>query len=321
MLTNQQIEYVMAVAEERSFSKAAKKLFVTQPSLSKFIINLETQLGIALFDRSSSPITVTEAGSIFIETANQMKELEKDMFNKMSDLAGLKNGTLKIGASPFRASSLLSQSVVAFHSRYPDIQISIYEDSMTELEQDLLKGDLDIAIGMSKFDTELFGVEDLALEKLYLAVPQKLPINKRLSAFRLTAEDIKFNSEKLYSLEHVDLRDFRREDFVFQNNSDYSSQSILKICKNAGFSPKISFTSKNLETIFSFVTSGLGVAFIPDTFIRYSNKYEHPVYYAVSDILSENQIKLIYKKNKYLSRAAQQFCITLKELISMGTWK
>ncbi|MDO5559087.1 MAG: LysR family transcriptional regulator [Oscillospiraceae bacterium] len=320
-MTNQQIEYVMAVAEERSFSKAAKKLFVTQPSLSKFIINLETQLGIALFDRSSSPITITEAGSIFIETANRMKELEQDMFNKMSDLAGLKNGSLRIGASPFRASSLLSQSVVAFHSRYPDIQILISENQITELEQELLKGELDIAIGMSKFDTELFGVEDLALEKLYLAVPEKLPINKKLAAYKLNADDIKFNSEKLFSLEHADLREFRKEDFIFQNNSDYNSQSILKICKNAGFNPKITFTSRSLETIFSFVTSGLGIAFIPDTFIRYSNKSEHPVYYAVSDILAENQIKLIYKKNKYLSKAAQQFCITLKELISMGTWK
>ena len=128
-MTPQQIEYVLAVAEERSFSRAAKKLFVTQPSLSKFIINLETSLGVTLFDRSSSPITVTEAGNIFIETANRIKDIEEEMMLKMNELSGLKNGTLKIGTSPFYAANMLMKTVLFLHEQYPDIQIRIMDNT------------------------------------------------------------------------------------------------------------------------------------------------------------------------------------------------
>lgn len=320
-MTPQQIEYVLAVAEERSFSKAAKKLFVTQPSLSKFIINLETSLGVTLFDRSSSPITVTEAGSIFIETANRMKELEDDMALKMSDIAGLKNGTVKIGTSPFYAANMLVKTVAHFHKKFPDIHISIFEDSYRNLEESILRGDIDIMIGTGNVDEELFNTEDLCMEKLYLAVPAKRNINKKLTEYALTAEDIKTNSEKLFFENFANLNAFKKEKFIFQYSSDSSYNIIKKICRNSGFSPDIAFRSNTLDTIFSFVTSGLGVGFIPDTFIKFSEIPEHPVYYALGYTELENHIKLIYKKNKYLSRAALEFSNTLRELIGLGTWK
>lgn len=320
-MTSQQIEYVLAVAEERSFSRAARKLFVTQPTLSKFIINLEANLGVTLFDRSSSPITVTEAGNIFIETANQMKNLEKDMTVKMSDLIGLKNGLLKIGTSPFYASNMLLKTIINFHERYPELQISVMEDFSSALEHNLLKGNLDIVIGTSSFDEELFGIEELCLEKLYFAVPAEKAINKKYGKYAITAEDIKNNSDRLFTCEGINLNMFSKERFIFQNNSELSSHSIMKICRSHGFTPNISFGSNNLETVFAFVSSGLGVAFIPDTYIKFSGISKHPIYYSIDNLELESHIKLIYKKNKYLSKATIAFSNTLKELIGMGTWK
>ncbi len=320
-MTPQQIEYVLAVAEERSFSRAARKLFVTQPTLSKFIINLEANLGVTLFDRSTSPITVTEAGKIFIETANQMKNLEKDMTVKMSDLIGLKNGLIKIGTSSFYASNMLLKTILKFHERYPEIQISVMEDFSSALEQNLLKGNLDIVIGTSCFDEELFGIEELCLEKLYFAVPAEKAINKKYSEYAITAEEIKNNSDRLFTCESININVFKKERFIFQNNSELSTHSITKICKSHGFTANISFGSNNLETVFAFVSAGLGVAFIPDTYIKFSDISKHPVYYSLDNLELESHIKLIYKKNKYLSKAAIAFCNTLKELIGMGTWK
>lgn len=320
-MTPQQIEYVLAVAEERSFSKAAKKLFVTQPSLSKFIINLESSLGVTLFDRSSSPITVTEAGNIFIETANRMKELEDDMAIKMNDLAGLRNGTLRIGTSPFYAANMLLKTVLHFHKKYPDIQISIHEDSYRNLEDGILKGDIDIMIGTAKVDEELFNTEELCMEKLYLAVPQGRAINKKCSDIVLEAEDIITNSENLFIRGSVNLNLFRKERFIMQSGGAASSSAIKKICRNAGFDPDISLRSNNLDTIFAFVNAGLGVAFIPDTYIKFSDITEHPCYYSIACPDVETYIKLIYKKNKYLSRSAIEFSNALRELIGLGTWK
>ncbi len=320
-MTPQQIEYVLAVAEERSFSKAAKKLFVTQPSLSKFIINLESSLGVMLFDRSSSPITITEAGNIFIQTANQMKELEDDMALKMGDLMGMKNGTLKIGTSPFYAANMLLKSVISFHNKYPEIQISIREDNSTNLEDLILRGDLDIMIGTANVDEDLFNVEELCMEKIYLAVPRSSSVNKKCTELALEAEDVKSNSEKLFLNEEVNLNLFRKERFILQNNSECSAAAIKRLCKKSGFLPNVSFKSNSLETVFAFLSAGLCAAFVPDTYIKFADIAEHPVYYSLNDSDMEKHIKLIYKKNKYLSKASLEFSNTLKELIGMGTWK
>ena len=87
------------------------------------------------------------------------------------------------------------------------------------------------------------------------------------------------------------------------------------------FSPDIVLESSNLDTIFSFVCKGLGVAFLPDTFIKFAEVSDHPAYYTINSPEAENHIKLIYKKNKYLSAPAIEFCNTLRELIGLGTWK
>ena len=320
-MTPQQIEYVLAVAEERSFSKAAKKLFVTQPSLSKFIINLETTMGVTLFDRSSSPITVTDAGKIFIETANRMKELEDEMSLKINELAGLKNGNLRIGTSPFYAANMLLKTVSSFHRKYPDIRITIQEDTYRNLEDSVLRGDIDLMIGTSSADEELFNIEVLCMEKLYLAVPLNRVVNRKCTDLMLTADDIKNNSEKLFMAETVKMDIFKKEKFIFRSNSDSSQNYLKKICRAAGFSPEIILESNNLDTIFSFVCEGLGLAFVPDTFIKFANVPVHPAYYSVSNQEAETHIKLIYKKNKYLSAPAIEFCNTLRELIGMGPWK
>ena len=107
-MTSQQIEYVLAVAEQRSFSKAAQKLYVTQPALSQYVMNIEKQLGVQLFDRSTSPIRLTQAGEAFVRSAEQIKVIEDNLMNELSDIAEIKSGSLKIGASTFRASCLLS---------------------------------------------------------------------------------------------------------------------------------------------------------------------------------------------------------------------
>lgn len=320
-MTPQQIEYVLAVAEERSFSKAAKKLFVTQPSLSKFIINLETSMGVTLFDRSSSPITVTDAGKIFIETANRMKELEDEMALKINELAGLKNGNLRIGTSPFYAANMLLKTVASFHRKYPDIRISIQEDNYRNLEDSVLRGDIDLMIGTSAADEELFNIEVLCMEKLYLAVPQSRAVNKKYASLILTADDIRQNSEKLFMAETVRIEQFKKEKFIFRSNNDSNQNYLKKICRAAGFSPDIVLESSNLDTIFSFVCNGLGAAFLPDTFIKFSEFSEHPAYYTINSPEAESHIKLIYKKNKYLSAPAIEFCNTLRELIGLGTWK
>ena len=320
-MTSQQIEYVLTLAELRSFSKAAKKLYVTQPSLTQYISNLEKQLGLSLFDRSTSPIRLTAAGEVYIAAAQKMKDLEDDLTNELYDLMALKKGTLKIGTSSFRASYLLAKSITAFHAQYPAITISIMEDSMENLLALIQQGKLDLVIGTYAFDYKTFHVEDLAPEQLYLALPPTHPLNDTLKDYRLTASDIKNNSLQALMSPPIDLSLLQDVPFICTTEGEYPADLIRTICETAHFKPRTLLEVKTLDTLFALTLSGLGLSFIPDTLIRFGNFYQHPYYYALNHPLCKSTISLVSRRNGYFSKIAMEYSLLLKQLISIGTWR
>lgn len=320
-MTSQQIEYVLTLAELKSFSKAAQKLYVTQPSLSQYISNLEKQLGISLFDRSTTPIRLTPAGEVYIAAAQKMRDLEEDLANELYDLMALKKGTLKIGTSSFRASYLLAKSIAAFHAQYPAITITIMEDSMENLLPLMQQGKLDLVIGTYAFDCKTFHVEELAPEQLYLAVPPAHPLNETLKDYRLTASDIKNNSLQALMAPAVDLSLLQDVPFICTTEGEYSTEIIHTLCETAHFKPHTLLEVKTLDTLFSLTLSGLGLSLIPDTLIRFGNFHQHPYYYALNHPLCKSTISLVSKRNGYFSKIALEYSLLLKQLISIGTWR
>lgn len=319
-MTTQQIEYVLTLAEEKSFSKASQKLYVTQPSLSQFIKNLENELSTQLFDRSSSPIRLTPTGEAYVKAARKIKALEQELNNQIADLTNLQSGELNIGTSPFRASCLLPKSIAAFQKKYPGVLIHILENQMSNLEGAALEGNLDLYLGTGPFNESLFHAESLAEEQLYLAVPHDCPLNKGLEAFQISDSDIKLDSFKLHKTPAVDLSLFKTEQFIFQQQGQKLYSHALDICQSASFEPNIILFSERLETTFSWVLAGIGLSFIPDFLIRFGNYEKHPVYYKISHPLATRHLSIAYKKNRYLSRTAIEYITVLKQLIGYGTW-
>lgn len=320
-MTPSQLEYMLILAEERSFSKAAKRLCVTQPSLSQLIQNLENQLKVQLFDRSTSPIRLTQAGEIFVEAALKMKLEENNMMKRLTDLQELKTGSLKIGTSPFRASCLMSKSIAEFQERHKGITVSIVEDDIQKLEEGIVNGTLDLVICPTPRTTTNFHLEELAVEKLYLALAKENPLNEKLKEYRLMAEDIRVNTPKLFQTKPVDFSEFAKEKLILLDHSEFDSDLIQSLCDRNNVEAQGSLRTKHVETAFSFVISGLGAAFLPDTYIRFGNISNHPYYYEIDDKRTENKLVLVSKRNSYLSRAAKEYCLILKELIGIGTWK
>jgi DNA-binding transcriptional LysR family regulator len=152
-MTSQQIEYLLILAEERSFSKASQRLYVTQPSLSQFVKNLENELHTQLFDRSTSPIRLTPSGDAYVKAAKKIKSIEEELNNQIADLTNLQSGQLNIGTSPFRASCLLPKSIAEFHKKYPGVELHINENQMIDLEEATLEGMLDLYIGTGPMKT------------------------------------------------------------------------------------------------------------------------------------------------------------------------
>lgn len=322
-MNTQQIEYVLTLAEEKSFSKAAAKLYVTQPSLSQYIMNIEKQAGVQLFDRSTSPIKLTAAGEIYVNTAEKIKTLEENMTNRLSDLEKLHSGTLRIGASTFRASCMLSKSITEFRKKYSGINLSITEGSREYLLEAVRRGELDLAVSSGSFDEKLFRYEELSKEKLFLAVPKENSINEKLTEYALTDKDIRTQSMKYIMTKPVDIEKLKDLSFVVLNNGnsgEFSTDKIFDEFRKHGIKHKTVLNVKTVETLFSFVNAGFGAAFIPDTLIKFGNFKVHPVYYSFKDN-AENSVCLVSKRSGYFSNAAQEYSLLLKKLVDIGTWR
>jgi DNA-binding transcriptional LysR family regulator len=319
-MTPQQIEYVLALAEERNFSKAAKRLFVTQPSLSQFIKNLESQLKAVLFDRSISPLRLTPAGEAYVYAARKILAVQNELDHLIADISNLQVGELTIGTSPFRASCLLPKSIKAFQDKYPRIKLNIITGSISHLEDLLFEGKLDICIDAQVFDHKLFQSETLSDEIYYLAVPKTHSFNLGKETMQLTQEDIITDSDHYYEADAIDLSLCREEPFIILNPGDSIHDVSMEICKESNLEPHVVLYANQIENAFHWVLSGIALTFVPDMLVRFGNYSEHPVYYKLRNEKSMNEIVVASKKNRYLSKAAKEYITTLKQLIGQGTW-
>lgn len=309
------IKYVLTIAEEKSFSKAAKKLYLSQPALSATISKIEKEIGNRLFDRSTSPIQLSEAGEAYILTAKKMMTLEKDLNNYLMDLAELKTGKLSIGGTHFFVSCFLPSILSLYSEKHPGIEVEVFERNSLELEQLLLEGTIDLVVDCYPFNMELFSIINIFHETVLLAVPKKFPINDKLKKFQLSSDDIKNNVHLSSDCPTLNLNTFKNEPFLFLKQGNHMHDLAVKLCKNSEFDPKIKMNFDQLMTTYSMTVANLGVSFTTDIIVKYSNLASQPVFYKLDSPLTYRNSSIIYKKNKYLSKAAQEFIKVVEESI------
>lgn len=309
-MTTQQLKYVLMLAETKSFSIAAKKLYITQPALSLYIMNLEEQLGVSLFDRGSSPIKLTSVGEEYIKTAQKILDLESELNNKISDILELKQGALSVGVTPVRGSYLIADAIVEYNKKYPGIKINMIEYEMSKLQESVLDGSIDFFIGNSPIQNNLLTVKTIGLEQLFLAVPRNNLNNKILDQYQIPLGEIIEN--KYTARSSIDFSIFSNDPFIILQPNQRIHTLILDLCNKAGFEPNVVLQTNKLETAYSLVQKGLGSTIVSDTLIRHANLEEHPIYYALPEKSSFRDIIVVYKKNRYISHMAEEFISVLK---------
>lgn len=163
-------EYVRKIAETGSFLAAADKLYITQPSLSQFIRRIERHIGAELFDRSHQPVTLTEAGRIYLDIEGQIQELCKVREQRIQDLGQTIGGTVRIGSSNYRSSTILAKAIPVINERYPHIDICLEEGTTWELEDFALQGKTDFSIVVRTAGHSDLEYVELFQEELLLAI-------------------------------------------------------------------------------------------------------------------------------------------------------
>lgn len=166
-----QYEYAVAIADCGSISQAAEALSVAQPTLSKYLKKLESDLGVELFDRSTIPLSMTKAGEKFVETGRQVLALEYEL-KKFIDEYNERPALIRVGISTSRSPYLMPVIISAYQEKYPDHRIVINEGKTDELQKMLIHGDVDLIISL--LDKESAAFENIPLfdEEILLAVPK-----------------------------------------------------------------------------------------------------------------------------------------------------
>jgi len=242
------LRYFVAVVEQQGFSRAADSLHVTQPTVSKMIRQLEDSLGLILLERTGKRFTVTDAGRIVLQRGRAMLAMQQEMGVELADLQQLERGDLRIGVTQ-HAHAVLATALAAYHKRYPNIELKLFEGGSHTIASDLRNGVLEMGTaleypGNAALETE-FDAHPLVVSPLCLLAPRHGPWQGR---------------------KQVALRELADCAFIFYGEGFALNDMVAEACQRAGFTPRISGRSGQWEFVASLVRLGVGITLLPKIF-------------------------------------------------------
>ena len=240
----QQLRYFVTVADEASFSRAAARLGVAQPSLSQQMKKLEAEVGRPLLDRLPPRVVPTQAGERLLTRARQFLAAVADARRQMGESDGAVAGPLVVGAIPTIAPFVLPRVLRAMSAAHPAVQLRVVEDVTARLVEMVERGELDVAVLSGVDGARTLHAEKLAEEPLRLLVPadHRLARRRRRSA---------------------SWADLERERFLVLHEMHCLSGQVSRVCERVRLRPPVVMRGAHLFTIAAMVSAGLGVSVVP----------------------------------------------------------
>lgn len=310
------LEYFLTAAEELNFTRAAKKLFISQQSLSNHISNLEKEFDVVLFNRTS-PLTLTYAGQALKARARELLDLRDETYKEIADIKDFSTGQLSIGVSHTRGRVILPEILPAYQSRFPGIELRLVEGNSSQLAAGLLHGSIDLMIDLLPFTVENIETVPICGEEILMVVPDEVIS----SAYPGRLEEIK---RSLFAA--ADIRLLEQCPFVLLKKGNRVRTIADEIFEDAQISPRVVLETENIETVLALCRKGMGVTFYPKMFIApdsssgfppsslpgYSRLNLYPLNYS----RAHGVLGIGYHKGRYMSRATREFIRIAREHIS-----
>lgn len=300
-------EYVYEVYKEKSFSKAAQNLYISQPALSAAIKKIENRLGCSIFDRSSKTARLTEGGAEYIKAVETIMDIESRFENYLSNLNQLKIGRLSIGASNVFASFILPAIITEFTNKYPAIKVNLIEASSAHLEEQLFSGTLDFVLDNYPLDEAIYEKHLFCSECLILTVPPKLSSNTLAREYQLSIADICQGIHLDPTTKSVPLSLFAHDPFIFLRAGNDTRMRADKIFQESGLTPKIVLELDQLATAYNVACYGMGATIISDTLAQKASHNASMLYYKLDSPLAFRKVFFYNKQNKYITKAMEEF--------------
>lgn len=291
-----QLRCFLAVAEHRHFTRAARELGLAQPSVSAQVRGLEADLGGELFHRMKGNVTLTAAGEALLPFARRILADVDAAASEVSDVSGLARGRIAIGATPSLAATLAPPVLARFHEAHPGISLAMREAGSGDLVAAVEEGSVDVALVILPVRQDVLETQALLREELVVAVAREHPLAKRRT------------------ITLTDLRDVPL--VMFREGYDLRSATEAA-CRAAGFAPTFAVDGGEMDGVLALTTAGLGAAIVPSLVVRPGGplravRIERPAL--------TRTIGIAHRRDRRLSRAAQELIDTVRALIRDRTW-
>ncbi|MCB6346208.1 LysR family transcriptional regulator [Enterocloster lavalensis] len=287
-----EVQYILAIAECGSLSKAAQHLYVAQSSLSQFLKNYEAQSGYTLFIRTPQGLKPTCEGALYIHTARQIMRMQNNLNNQLMELSGLQRGKVCFSLSSFRSPYLLPLVLPAFRRKYPNIEVAITEAHMARQERLLAEGRADVAFLSLPLENQEIPYLKVIEEEIFLAAPDGHPITAQARRNPATG--------RMW----IDYPTMNGQDFLLYSINHRLSTFSDQIFTEHHIAPKIIQTHDSFETLIRLAEVGMGLTFIPKTYI--DNRHSLS-YFSIGETGQFRTLVLGYPPVGYLSKATRAF--------------
>jgi DNA-binding transcriptional LysR family regulator len=280
------LRYFVAVVDRQSFSRAAEALHVTQPTVSKMIQQLEQSLDLTLLERVGKRFTLTDAGNVVLQRGRALLAMHEEMGVELQDLQQLRRGDLRIGVTQ-QAHAPLAPLLAAYHKRYPQIELKLFEGGSQGIEADLRSGVLEMGT-MLDYPSNAAAWQDfdsfpLLTSPMCLLAPREAPWRGRRG---------------------VALRELADCAFIFYGEGFALNEVIADACLRAGFTPRISSRSGQWDFVASLVRLGVGITLLPKVFCDTLEKDQFTVVRLQEPAL-DWKLMLAWRRGAHLSFAAR----------------
>lgn len=283
------LNYILAIANRHNMTKAAEDLFVSQSSLSQYLSRLEQELGTPLFIRSKGELSLTPAGVLYVEAAQKVVKIQKDLYQNIAALS--QKGRIRVGVTSNWGLRMLTEIIPLFREQYPGITIEITETSLPAFKKALTEGTLDVGLA-SDISTVPYGslVQVLREEEVFLAISMFHPYAlAHPSGTPITAEEVKANFA---------------DDSLLLSKKGASLRMIGdQFFDSCGFEPVAVCETNNISATRSMVAQNAGVAFISESC---SVNRNHIAYYPLSPAMKRLNL-VVRQKDWVLNEPEQAF--------------
>ena len=276
-------QYILQIVQDGSISIAAESLHISQPALSKYVQKIEKEFGAPIFDRSTTPISLTDAGKCYIDASRKILDVNKQLQKQLDEIKNEKNECLRVGISPSRAPYLLPHILRLFSSRNK-AKVVIFEATTTELNTMLSSGELDLIISIKEPNVpDHFCEVRMFDEDILLAIPQgagTISFDEALAAYPLISSG---NGQPMWT--------------------------VLSSLVDTLRLPSPKYECQNMVTAIKLVNDGLGITLVPSYMRDYGSAHEKIQYLQIPEHYGDlkRKVCIFYRKEQYLSKSEKDF--------------